>query len=128
MHVVTGSLSFGSSIMKVWLLMRLFIYLRVAFNQGFLIFSDNFVTSANFLGSGMKWETSEPDSPKLVNYCEISDMTVLNTLCKPFPILCVALNAPFHLDLFCLIRSRIAKTCFPFFNARMGLISVTNVM
>ena len=30
------------------------------------------------------------------------------SLDKPFPILCVALNAPFHCDLFCLIRSRIA--------------------
>ena len=41
--------------------------------------SDNFITSENFLGSGMKWETSEPDSPKGVNSCEISFTTVLNT-------------------------------------------------
>ena len=44
---------------------------------------------------------------KLVNSCEISDTIVLKTLCKPFPILCVALNAPSH----CVF-----------------LISVTNVM
>ena len=101
MHEVTGSPSFGSSIMKVWLLMRFFISLIVDFNQGFLVFSDNFVTSEKFLGSGMKWDTSEPDYPKLVNSCEISFTIVLNTLCKHFPILCVALNAPFHSDLFC---------------------------
>ena len=39
--------------------MRFFISLRVAFNQGFLIFFDIFVTSAKFLGSGMKWDTSD---------------------------------------------------------------------
>ena len=63
MHGVTGSPSFWSSIRKVWLLIRFFIYLRVAFSRGFFMFSDNFVISAKFLGSGMKWETSERDSP-----------------------------------------------------------------
>ena len=82
MHGVNGSPSFGYSIIKVWLLMRFFISLRVAYNQGFLIFSDNFVTSAKKLGSGMKWEASEPDSPELVNSCKISDTIVLNTLVK----------------------------------------------
>ena len=105
MHGVTGSPSFGSSIMKFWLLMRFFISLRVAFSQGFLIFSDNFVTSEKFLGSGMKWETYEPDSPKLVNICEKSFTIVLNTLCKPFPMLHIALDVPFHSHLFCLMRS-----------------------
>ena len=109
MHGVTGSPSFGSSIMNVWLLVIFFISFIFVFNQGFLIFSENFVTSAKFLGYGMKWETSEPDSPKLVNSCKISLTIVLNTLCKPFPILCVALNAPFHSDFFCLIRSRILR-------------------
>ena len=64
-----------------------------AFSQGFFILSDNFVTSEKFLGSGMKWENSEPDSPKGVNSCEIYVITVLNTLCKPFPMLRVAFNA-----------------------------------
>ena len=108
-HGVTGSPSFGSSIMKVWLLMIFLISLRVAFNQGFLIFFDNFFISAKFLGSSMKWETSEPDYPKLVNSCEISITIVLNTLCKPFPVLCVALNDPFRSDFFCLMRSRILR-------------------
>ena len=43
---------------KVLLLIRFFISLRVSFIQGFIIFSDNFVTSEKFLGSGTKWETS----------------------------------------------------------------------
>ena len=51
--------------------------------------SDNFVTSANFLGSGMKWETSGPDYPKGGKSCEIYFTTVLNTLCKPLPMFCV---------------------------------------
>ena len=71
------------------------------------MFSDNFVTSAKFLGSEIKWETYEPDSPKGVNSCEISFTTVLNTLCKPVPMLRLAFNAPFHSDFPCLIRSRI---------------------
>ena len=70
--------------------------------------SDNFFTSAKFIGSVMKPETSEPDYPKAVNSCEISFKTVLNTLCKPFPMLWVDFNTPFHSDFLCLIRSRIS--------------------
>ena len=61
-------------------------------------------TSEKFLGSEMKWETSEPDSPKCVNSCEISFTTVLNALYKPLPMLPVAFNAPFHSYLICLIQ------------------------
>ena len=107
MHGVTGSTSFLSSIRKVWLFIRLFISSRVAFGQGFLMFYDNFDTSAKFLGSGMKWETSEPDYPKGVNSRKIYFTTLLNTLCKPFPMLHVSFNALFHSDCLCLIRSRI---------------------
>ena len=107
MHGITGSPSFLSSIRKVWLLIRLFISLRVAFIQVFFMFSDIFVTSAKFLGSGMKWETSDRDSQKCGKSCEIYFTTVLNTLCKPFPMLRVAFNSPFHSDCLCLIRSRI---------------------
>ena len=71
------------------------------------MFSDNFVTSEKFLGSGMKWETSKPDSTEGVNYCEISFKTVLNTLCKPFTTLHVAFNDPFHSNCICLIQSHI---------------------
>ena len=42
-----------------------------------------------------------------VNSCKISFTTVLNTLCKYFPMLRVAFNAPFRSDFLCLIRSRI---------------------
>ena len=42
-----------------------------------------------------------------VNSCEISFTIVLNTLCKPFPMLHVGFNAPFHCHSFCLTRSRI---------------------
>ena len=44
--------------LRVLLLIILFISLRVAFSQGFIMFSDSFFTSAKFLGSGIKWETS----------------------------------------------------------------------
>ena len=37
------------------------ISFRVASNQGFLMSSDDLVTSGKFLGSGMKQENSEPD-------------------------------------------------------------------
>ena len=69
-HGVTVSPLFGPSMRKVWFLIRFLISFRFAFSQGFFIWSDNFVTSAKFVGSGMKWETSEPDSPKGVNSCE----------------------------------------------------------
>ena len=58
--------------------------------------SDNLVTSAKFLGYGIKWETSEPDSPEGGKFCKISFTTVLNTLCETLPIFRVAFNAPFH--------------------------------
>ena len=63
-----------------------------------------FFTSEKVLGSGMKWETSEPDSSKGVISCKISFKTVENTLCIPLPILHVPFNAPFHSDCICLIR------------------------
>ena len=107
MHGVTGSPSFWFSISKVWLLIRFFISFRVSFSQGSFMFYDIFVTSSNFLGSEMKWETSELDSPKGVNSWKIYFTTVKNTLCKHFPMLIVAFNAPFHSDCLCLIWSRI---------------------
>ena len=106
-HGVTGSPIFWSSIKKVWLLIICFISLRISFNQDFFLSSDKFVTSEKFLGSGMKWETSEPYYPKGGNYCEISFTTVLNTLCEPLPMFRVSFNAPFHSGCLCLIRSRI---------------------
>ena len=68
MHGVTGSPLYGSSMRKVRLLIIFLISSRVTFNQILFMLSDNFVTSAKFIGSGMKWETYEPDSPKVGNY------------------------------------------------------------
>ena len=69
--------------------------------------SDNFVTSEKFLGYGMKWETSEPDSPKVGNSCGIFFTTVLNTLFKPLPMFRLAFNGLFRSNCICLIQSRI---------------------
>ena len=60
----------------------------------------------------MKWENSEPDSPKAVNSCKTSFITVLNTLCKPFPMLRIAFNAPFHSNFLCLTRSHILQRAY----------------
>ena len=59
---------------------------------------EKLLTSEKFLGYGMKWETSEPDSPNGGKSCEIYFTTVLNTLCKHLPMLRVTLNNPFHSD------------------------------
>ena len=48
------------------------------------------------MGSGMKWETSDPDSPKIGKTCEILFTAALKTLCKPLPMFRVDNNAPFH--------------------------------
>ena len=67
--------------------------------------SDNLVILEKFLGSGMKWKTSEPDSPKIVNASESSLKTALNNLCKPLPIFWIGNDAPFYSDCLCLTRS-----------------------
>ena len=66
-------------------LVRFLISFCVAFSQVLFMSSENMVTSEKFLGSGMKWETSEPDLPKVGKSCEISFAAVLNTLCKYLP-------------------------------------------
>ena len=45
--------------------------------------------------------------PKVSILAKISFTTILNTLCKTFPMLLVDFNAPFHSDYICLIRSHI---------------------
>ena len=57
---------------------------------------DNLEALTKFMGSGMKWETSEPYSPKGGKSCEIYFITILNTLCEPLPVFHLAFNAPFH--------------------------------
>ena len=107
MHGVTGSSFFGYSTRKVQFLIKFLISCLFVFSQGLFISSENFVTSEKFLGSGMKWENSEPDSPKGGKSCEIYFTTFLNTLCEPLPMFCVAFDAPFHSGFICLIRSHI---------------------
>ena len=107
MHGVTGSSLSGYSTRKVLLLIKLLISLRVALSQGLFMLSENYFTSEKFLGYGMKQETSEPDSPKGGKSCRIYLTTVLNTLCKPLPMFCIAFNSPFHSDCLCLIQSHI---------------------
>ena len=43
------------------------IYFEVSFNQAFLTSAGNMATSEKLFGSGMKCDTSEPDSPKVGN-------------------------------------------------------------
>ena len=45
------------------------IYFKLAFNQAFLASSGTLVTSAKSLGSVIKFETSEPDSPNIILLC-----------------------------------------------------------
>ena len=80
MHGVTGSTLSGSLNRTIWLLIMFLVYFWVTFSRGLFMSSDNLVTSAKFLGSGMKWENSEPGFTKGKS-CEISSTTVLKTLC-----------------------------------------------
>ena len=57
---------------------------------------DNLVTSAKFIGSGTKQETSDTDSTKIGKTCKISLTQALNNLFKPLPMFCVDNNAPFR--------------------------------
>ena len=50
--------------LEIMIVNYVFDLLLSCFSQGFFISSDNFFTSAKFIGSGMKWEAYEPDSPK----------------------------------------------------------------
>ena len=53
--------------------------------------------SEKFLGSGMKCDTFDPDFPKVGNELFYLFTKVLETLCKPFPILFAESSAPLHL-------------------------------
>ena len=69
----------------VWLLIKLLISLKVAFNQSYLASAGNIVNSEKFMGSGIKCDTYEPDSPKLVNSLFSLFTTALKSLCKTIP-------------------------------------------
>ena len=74
----------------------MFISLKVDFDQYFLPLVGNLVTFDKFLGSGMKCDTSEPDSDKVYNELFSSFTTYLKTLCKPFPIIFANSYSNFH--------------------------------
>ena len=74
----------------------LFIYFKVAFNQDYLTYASNLVTSAKLLGSLMNCDPYHPDSTKVGNTFFSSFTTALNILCKNYPILFSGISAPFH--------------------------------
>ena len=87
MQGVTDSTFSGSYIRKVWMLITFLIYFRFPFNQDFLTSAGNLVTSAKFMVSGMKCDTSDNDSPKVGSELFNSFTPALNNLWKPLPIL-----------------------------------------
>ena len=107
MHEVNGYPFYGSSIRKFWLLIRFLISFRVAFSRVFFNSAGNLVTSEKFLGSGMKWDTSETDSTKSGNEFFNYFKTILKTFCKPLPILFAESSAPFHSLCVCLMWSHL---------------------
>ena len=96
MYGVTGSHFSGSSIRNFLLLINYLISFKVVLNQVFLTPAGNLVTYAEFLGSRIKRDTSDPDSPELVNALFSSFTTSLKKLCKPLPILFYESSATFH--------------------------------
>ena len=64
MHVFNGYPFSGSSIRNLWLLINFLIYFKVALIQAFLTSGDNLVNSVKLQVSGMKCDTSDPDSQK----------------------------------------------------------------
>ena len=59
-HAITGSPFSGSSIRKVWLLIKFLISFKVAAKQAILISSGYFGTAAKFLASGIKCDNTLP--------------------------------------------------------------------
>ena len=89
------------------MLIILLISLKVALIEDFLTSTGNLATYEKLLGSGMKWSTSEHDSPKEGNERFNYFKTTLRKFCKPLPILFDDISAPFHSPCTCLIWSRI---------------------
>ena len=70
------------------------------------------MTSETFLGFGMKYDTSEPNYPKVGNELFNSFTTALNNLFKPLTILFTDSLAPFHSICACLIQSLIFNLAY----------------
>ena len=107
MHGVTDYPLSGFSIINIQLLIIFLISFKVAFNQTFLTYTGNMVTSVKLLGSEMKCDTSDPDYPDLGNELFNSFITALNNLCRTFTILFDDSSNHFHSLLVFLIWSRI---------------------
>ena len=112
MHGVTGNPLFGSSIRKVRLLIRFSIAFNVDCSEVFLTSIISLVTSAKFLGSGMKRDTSDTDSPKDGNEFFNYFTKTLNNLCKTFSIIFAESSTPFRSLCDFLIWSRILNLVF----------------
>ena len=65
------------------------------------------MTYAKLLGSGMKYDTYDPNSAKICNELFSSLTADLKTFCKPLPILLFDSSAAFHSLCAFLILSRI---------------------
>ena len=114
--------SLGYPFRNVWLLITFLISFKFSFNQSFLTSDGNTVTSAEFLGSGMKCDTSEPDYPNVGNALFNSFTTALKYFCKPLSILFSEISYLFHSLCVCLIRSHL------FVDVWMYLDSIPNVL
>ena len=77
-------------------MIKYLISLKAAFSQDLLISDGNITTSSKLLGSGIKWDASEPYSTKVGNEFFNSFTTALNNLCKPLTIFFDESSAPFH--------------------------------
>ena len=77
-------------------MIKVLIYLEVAFNKAFLKSAGNLANYAKSLGYEMKCDTYDNDSPDAENEIFDSFKTVLKTLFKPFPILFTKSSDTFH--------------------------------
>ena len=104
MHDVIRSPLSGSSIRKVLLLIRFLSCFKDAFTQSFLTSAGNLVTYTEFLGYGIKCNTSDPGSPKVGNEFFNSFTKYLKTLCKPMTNLFVETSDTFNSFCVCLMQ------------------------
>ena len=90
MHIDTWShwifLTFVLYYKGLFFFIIILISLKVAFIQAFLTSAGNMVASEKFLGYGIKWDTSDPASPKVGTELFNSFKTYLKTLLKPLTI------------------------------------------
>ena len=76
--------------------MNYFLSFKVAFSQAFFTSTGHVDTSTKFLCSGIKWDTSEPESPNVVKEFFNQFTTDLNTVRKPLPVFFAESPYTFH--------------------------------